>query len=205
MNKTYTYIVFILLSLIFLTNTKAVAVSADSIEILTQNMENDDKVTLLNELIIDNLYTNPVESENYAIESLKYSLETGNDSLISNSYYYLGLSYYFQDYWTLALDNFLKAINSNWGNTSNSFKARCTNNIGICYEYLGEYEKSASYYFETIATSEKQNNELLTARAQLNIGMLYIRMRNYEEAIKILLNALPTHFYKEPKLKITQM
>jgi len=202
MNKTYTYIVLIFLSLIFFINTKAVAVSADSIEILTQNMENNDKVTLLNELIIDNLYTNPVESENYAIESLKYSLETGNDSLIANSYYYLGLSYYFQDYWTLALDNFLKAINSNWGNTSNSFKARCTNNIGICYEYLGEYEKSASYYFETIATSEKQNNELLTARAQLNIGMLYIRMRNYEEAIKMLLNALPTLVKLDDKYNI---
>ena len=145
-----------------------------------------DKVVLLHKLYNDNRYSNLTQANNYALEALDIAQNIENDSLIAESYYRIGLSYYYMDYWSLAIDNFLLAIESDYGKSSPLFTSRCSNNIGICYEYLGKYPKAAAYYFKSVDASEKNGDSLLVAKTQLNIGMLYIRMWEYNKSIKIL-------------------
>ena len=151
-----------------------------------------EKVILLHKLCLDNLYSNPKQANTYALESLDLAKKTRNDSLIAYSYYHIGLSYYFMDFWSLAVENYLLAKVTKWGKASAKFNARCSNNLGICYEYLGEYKKAAEQYFNSLNTSEKLGDELLAARIQLNIGMLYLRMREYEKSVTTLKLSLKT-------------
>jgi len=69
-----------------------------------------------------NLNTNPELSGEYAREMLRLVTAAGNDSLIAKAYYNLGLSYYFREFWTLASENFMGAIDSKWGGKSEVFK-----------------------------------------------------------------------------------
>jgi len=149
-----------------------------------------ERIGILHQLVVENLFTDPMKAKDYALESLYLANEENNDSLLSHSYYRLGLAYLYAEYWTLATENFLDAMNTNWAKADKLFSARCSNNAGICYEYLGDYESSAQFYFKSLEISEELGDKLLAAKAQLNIGMLYIRMLEYEKAIKILETSL---------------
>jgi AraC-like DNA-binding protein/Tfp pilus assembly protein PilF len=167
---------------------------ANETDSLTQQLKvtkGIDKLVLLNKLILKDIYTDPVLSGEYAGEMMRLAVDTENDSMISKSYYNLGLSYYFRDFWTLASDNFILAINSKWGSRSEMFTARCSNNVGICFEYMGEYEKAAHYYYNAIKASENLGDTLLTARTRLNLGMLYFKMKDETKAKKMFLASLP--------------
>jgi len=54
--------------------------------------------------------------------------------------------------------------------------------VGICFEFLGEYEKAVSYYYKAIIASEKLGDKLLNACSGLNLGMVYFRMNNEKKA-----------------------
>jgi len=172
--------------LIMIFNFTAFSADTDSLALLIPESKNDQRIELLHKSIVKQLVKNPNLALEYSMESIDLSKQLQRDSLLAYSYYYAALAYYFQDYWNLSADYYTKAMESNWGSTSNLFRARCANNIGICFEYLGEYEKTANYYFQSIAASEQLGDELLTARTQLNLGMLYIRMKEYHKAVEIL-------------------
>ncbi len=64
------------------------------------------------------------------------------------------------------------------------FYAALANNIAIDYELLGEYNKSAEYYFKALKIKEPQKDSLFIAKTFMNLGLLDIKMHKPTEAIQ---------------------
>lgn len=118
-------------------------------------------------------------------ELILYSIKEKNDSLLSWSYHYNALAYYYMDYYKLSNLIYHKAISTNWAKTSPtaaSFNAFCTLNIGCNYQSLGEYDKAAENFYKSINLNEQLNLPYVVAEVQLDLAQLNISIGNYDEA-----------------------
>lgn len=59
-------------------------------------------------------------------------------------------------------------------------------NTGVNYYYLGEYDKSLSFYEQALELAWKQGNEELTAKIYNNIAVIYKSRGEYEKALDYL-------------------
>ena len=159
-----------------------------------------EKVLLIHQLTRTYFYKNSTKARDLSLEALQLSEELQNDSLIAYSLKYLGLAYYFMDYWKLSVEYYKKSMATRHAQNTLHFKAALANNIAIDYELLGEYDKSAEYYFEALRIKELQKDSLFIAKIHLNLGLLDIKMQKYDEAIQKFKFALPL-FVKENDIR----
>ena len=189
MNLRKSIFIALLLSFLFISAEEKIQ---DTLQDQMVTASKPERIIFLHKKLVDYLFTDAMKAKDYALESLNLAVEENIDSLIAESYYRLGLAYLYAEYWSLASECYVNAMDTEWGQKNKLFSARCANNAGICNEYLGEYEASARFYFMSLEASEEFGDELLAARSQLNIGMLYIRMQEYNKAINILEISLST-------------
>ncbi len=184
-------LLILLFIIVLFGNNPAYSDTTDSLLQRLSSAKGIERMNILNDLTLKNLTVNPEKSTDYAEQMLLYAKSVQHDSMVTRAYYALGLSYYFREYWNLAAENFVNAIEYNPDEVSELFKAQCSNNAGICFDFLGEYEKAASFYFKTIAVGEKLADTLLTARARLNLGMIYVHMQDMDKAAEMFRLSLP--------------
>lgn len=58
------------------------------------------------------------------------------------------------------------------------------NNIGIAYDYLGNYPSALHHFFRALSYSEKYHNKEGEAYSLSNIGLIYGYQQKYQEALK---------------------
>jgi len=151
------------------------------------------KILALNNFANNAAWNEPDLVKEVAEGLISYALSEKNDSLLAWSTHYLGLSYYNMHYSTLSIETYEKALALAWTKNSpsaGSFRAFCTLNIGCNYEFLGEFDKAASYYYSSIRMNEDLGVPYVAAEAKLDVASLNIRMNNPEEARKNILEAL---------------
>ena len=83
-----------------------------------------------------------------------------------------------------ALDIFTKALNESEIESNGKFRAISLFNIAITYLILGDYNKSISYFQDTLKTYYAKNTPEITAEALRGIAGNYARKYNYREALK---------------------
>lgn len=164
----------------------------DSLALQLENAKGEEKIHLLHEYTLDHVYSDYAIALEYAKESVELSLEMDKDSLLAYSYYYMAIAYYYKADWQLSIDYFIKAMESDWGKSSDRIQANCAGFAGISYKRLGEYEKSVSCYYQSIKAGERLGDTLRIARTQLNLGSLYMKMNEYGKAVKIMKPCLET-------------
>ncbi len=151
------------------------------------------KVNALNNWANEALWNEPDLVKDVANELIRYASENNNDSLLSWSYHYLGISYYNMHYWNLSLETYQKALETDWAKNSKDasyFRAFCALNIGCNYEYLGNFDKALKYYYKSIQMNEELGIPYVAAEAKLDVASLNIRMNNPKEARINILESL---------------
>ena len=176
------------------------SINRDSLTAEINLMEGGNKVLLIHQLTRTYFFEDPVKARDLSLKALDISKVIHNDSLIAYSYNYLGLAYYFLDYWKLSVDNYKKSMATMHAKNSPYFNAALANNIAIDYEMLGEYDKSAEYYYKGLKIIEGSGDSLFVAKAYMNLGLLDIKMHKPTEAIQKFKFALPI-FIKESDIR----
>ena len=181
---------------LFATFRNTSATINDSLITKLKSSEGKEKVLLIHQLTRKYFFEKPTKARDLSLEALKLSKELGNDSLVAYSYNYLGLAYYFLDYWTLSVNSYKKSMATEYAKNSLHFNAALANNIAIDYELLGEYNKSVEYYLKALKIKEPQKDSSFIAKTFMNLGLLDIKMHKPSEAIKKFKFSLPI-FIKE--------
>ena len=199
-------IIFIIIPLVVLAGVKCFAGKPMKDSILTVILEAKEgrhinsikadvgpKILALNNWTNDALWNQPDIVKEVAEELIPYAIAEKNDSLLSWLHHYLGISYHNMHFWNLSIDTYKKALKTNWAKNSESagsFRAFCNLNIGCNYEMFGNYDKAASYYYNSIRMNEDLGIPYVAAEAKLDLASLYIRMNNHNEARKYVQEAI---------------
>jgi serine phosphatase RsbU (regulator of sigma subunit)/Tfp pilus assembly protein PilF len=101
---------------------------------------------------------------------------------------------------TLALENFLQAVEiqksiNDLGGLSGTY-----NNLGFIYKNQGDIEKSLDYYFKSLKIKEELNNKIGVATTLNNIAIIYSRQKNYDKAISFFKKSLKIEDELENKI-----
>jgi len=125
----------------------------------------------------------------FLLEGLKY-YTLANDSLgIMRSYYNLGYFYgTFEDF-PKAIENFREAEEYAIGLNHEKLLASIYNNLGLMYNYVGQYDMANNYHFKSLQLSEK-NGVKAVGNTHLNIGLNYYKEGNLEKSIEHHFKAL---------------
>lgn len=133
----------------------------------------------------------PREAESYALRYHMRAIEIGNDSLIAQSYHYLGMVNYYLSRPYLSNQYYRRALESPFGQRSALLQEKCWNNMGINYALTGEYTLSLDAYLKSLRLSEAKGEAVDVAKTWLNICELYIQQQiNFTEAEQQLESAL---------------
>ncbi len=69
-------------------------------------------------------------------------------------------------------------------------KATSLNNIGVAYDYQGNYDKALEYYIKALRLNEALNDKQRIATSLNNIGVIYYYQGNFHETLKYYKRAL---------------
>lgn len=114
-------------------------------------------------------------SDNYEIAK---NLNSNADSIFNTSEYKDALKKYEEAYSYIQLTD------------SINLQSEIMNNIGICHDYLGEYDIALSIYNKAIKLNKKHNYKAGVAMTINNIGALYFFWDKYDLALENYLQSL---------------
>ena len=121
------------------------------------------------------------------------AMESNNDSLVAQSYYYLGVVNYYLSRPYLSNQYYQRALKTPFGQRSTYMQEKCWNNMGVNYALLGEHSNALDAYLKSLKLSEAKGDEVDIARSWLNISELYLQQQtNLEEVERRLKEALNT-------------
>src|SRR6056297_2326489 len=122
----------------------------------------------------------------YAGKANAFALQTGNDSLISYTYYLKGMVYYYKGYFKASNQSYLRALLSVFTGRRPSFKSKLCNNIGVNYDVLTEYDKALDYYLRSLEIEKQLDNRRGIAQSNITIGLVHLWEQDYEKAGRYL-------------------
>ncbi len=139
--------------------------------------------------------------DNYS-KALTIDKKIGNQKWIASDISNLGIIYFTEGNYNKALEFYNKALKINSEISNNRDISMNLGNIGNVYHKLGDdslnnikksdslYKIALGYYFEAIKIDEKLDRKLGIAIKLGNIGELYFKMKNYQEAEKYTKRAI---------------
>lgn len=105
--------------------------------------------------------------------------------LEADAYNMLGMLFSFVGYETVALDNYLSAVQSAKKNRNVQEEVSSLLNAGVLYQGLADYRKAMQYYKkarETAGSAQKSPEMMMTLLCLIQEAQLLCRMEKYEEA-----------------------
>lgn len=176
----------------------------DSLKIELENHKSKDtvRVNILNHLAFYNYRNNPPQAVDYIEESLKLANELKVPKFTAHSYYIKAVIYTEQANFSIAKDNYEKAIQ--FYTTIEDLKGleKCNNALGVLYTYKGEYENALACYKEAMAIAKKRNDEKIIKAYSYNIALIYSNTGNYDKALEIFNKSLIQNWNEKDTLGI---
>lgn len=111
------------------------------------------------------------------------------DSIYARAHYYLATAYYYKGYYFISADYYKRAIATGFARNNPKFRGRCMNNLGIVYDLTDQLELSLKSYIASMEIDAMLGDSTGLAQSQNNIGLLYLNMKQIEEAKKYLTDA----------------
>ncbi len=133
----------------------------------------------------------------YAEMANGLALETQSDSLITLSYYTRGMVYYYKGYFKASNEYYHRALQTTYAEQNPSFQSKLLNNIGVNYDVLTEFDKALDNYIRSLDIEKELENKPGVAQTNINIGLVYIWEKNFEQAFRYL-NEARTYFEAHP-------
>ncbi|MBK9285384.1 MAG: tetratricopeptide repeat protein [Sphingobacteriaceae bacterium] len=77
-----------------------------------------------------------------------------------------------------------------YGNGSTKTVCDANSNLGICYDYLGNYSEAIKHYLRSMQIAEFNKDSVAIARGGNNLGTIYFQQHDYKTAISYFLKSL---------------
>jgi tetratricopeptide (TPR) repeat protein/DNA-binding CsgD family transcriptional regulator len=172
---------------IFAQNQKQI----DSLKkIITKTQQDTSSVISLLELGDQYEHNKPDSALIYYNRALDLSKEIKSQTLIAKCSRYIGIIYYYQGFYTKAIDYHIKSLNSYKKIGDKKGISGSYNNIGLVYEYQGVYTKAISYYLKSLKISEEIGDINVISSAYNNIGGLHSNQGAYDKALSYFFKSL---------------
>ncbi len=168
---------------------------ADSLYQKINELSDGEKADALARLAKSLWSTNPDTTLLLAEEILEIADQIDNDSLRFKGYNIMGVSQYYLQKPYDAIPNFENALSISKKADYKKGISTASNNLGLTYDYLGNYKLSAHYYYQALQTDLETNNDKGVASTYLNLGNIYYYLGDYEKALDYMTNSL--NIYKK--------
>ncbi len=123
-------------------------------------------------------------------EDLELSTKLGSEKSIASAYCALGLVYWNQGNYSLALDHFFKSLKIDERIGNKRGIGVNTVDIGNIYANEGEYSKANDYYFKALAIDETVKDSIGLDILNQNIGECYASLKDYSNALAFFSKAM---------------
>lgn len=110
-----------------------------------------------------------------------------------------------QKKFTLALENYQRALELSESTTEKTFKARGLTDLGDYYFKMGDYQQAIHYNQEALAIRLEINIKNGMITNYMNLGQIFNKQGKYNDAISVLMQALKLAEEIGVKLKIYQI
>lgn len=159
-------------------------------QIITLAKQDTNKVITLLELGDQYEHNKPDSALVCYHRALDISKEIKSQTLIAKCSRYIGIIYYYQGFYTKAIDYHIKSLNASKKIGDNKGISGSYNNIGLVYEYQGAYTKAISYYLKSLKISEEIGDKKVIQSACNNIGGIHYNQGSYDEALSYFFKSL---------------
>jgi tetratricopeptide (TPR) repeat protein len=159
-------------------------------QIITLAKQDTNKVITLLELGDQYEHNKPDSALVCYHRALDISKEIKSQTLIAKCSRYIGIIYYYQGFYTKAIDYHIKSLNASKKIGDNKGISGSYNNIGLVYEYQGAYTKAISYYLKSLKISEEIGDKKVIQSACNNIGGIHYNQGAYDEALSYFFKSL---------------
>lgn len=159
-------------------------------QIITLAKQDTNKVITLLELGDQYEHNKPDSALVCYHRALDISKEIKSQTLIAKCSRYIGIIYYYQGFYTKAIDYHIKSLNAYKKIGDKKGISGSYNNIGLVYEYQGAYTKAISYYLKSLKISEEIGDKKVIQSACNNIGGIHYNQGAYDEALSYFFKSL---------------
>lgn len=148
-----------------------------------------EQINLLNELSVNNRYSNVLKAKYYALHALKISEKENNQRKIADALKNLGAANQLAGYYDSAIQCYRLAVNKyrlveDLKGTSGSL-----NNLGVIFLDRNQYDSAQFYFEQSLKIKLAQNDSIGITRTLLNIGTISLYKGNFEDAFQNFIKA----------------
>lgn len=148
-----------------------------------------EQINLLNELSVNNRYSNVLKAKYYALTALKISEKENNQRKIADALKNLGAANQLAGYYDSAIQCYRLAVNKyrmvdDLKGTSGSL-----NNLGVIFLDRNQYDSAQFYFEQSLKIKLAQNDSIGITRTLLNIGTISLYKGNFEDAFQNFIKA----------------
>ncbi|MCH8318308.1 MAG: tetratricopeptide repeat protein, partial [Bacteroidetes bacterium] len=191
-NKSIFFKIFLLISLLSVSDTFAEQSKLDSLLIVLKTAKDTNKVRVLNDLCWEYRPIDPDKALQYGKKALSLGKKSGFKFEIAKSLNNLGNVYLFQSGYEKAIEYYRQALKIQKELKNKQEIAASINNIGVVYMYQGNYEKTLEFFIKSLKMREGLGNTQEVAASLGNVGIVYWYLGNYEKAIEYYLQCIDT-------------
>jgi len=129
--------------------------------------------------------------QDYDLEDTNdFSRQTGNDTLEGDILNQIGIFYYSQCQYYIALLYFEESLNLSREIDDRASEGATLNNIGSVYHNLGQYDGALEYYKDALNISRGIGDRSLEGATLNSIGSVYHNLGQYDDALEYYKDAL---------------
>lgn len=176
--KKYLSILFIFISICSFAQTQQ---SIDSLESILKHAKGNEKIEALRQLALLYLNESPQKAFETAHKAYYYATFTDNATLLSDTYFTIGLLHAK----TSALDSakyyFNKAQKTS---VTNEQTAKILDNFGMIYRDLSNYDSALICHNQALKLEQVLGDHEAVATCYKNIGNVYMQMAKYDDALE---------------------
>ena len=168
------------LCVVLVSTASAQQKTIDSLESILERAKGNEKIEVLQKL--SSLYLNESTQKAFktAFQAYHYATFTNNPSILSDSYYTLGILHFKTSDFDSAKFYLNKALKTS---VTNAQTAEILDNLGTIYKDLSSYDSSLLFHNQALRLQQVLGNRDAVAICYKNIGNVYMQMAKYEDAL----------------------
>jgi two-component system, NarL family, sensor kinase len=150
----------------------------------------EDEYKALTKLSLENRKTAPASSLIYATEALELAQQLDNKRFQAEAHNNIGVANSYSSEYSLALEQFFKAMVLLEQENDSNLIAITLNNIGNIYFQSGDKDQAIQYYLKSLEIKEKTKNYKNLTSTLINLGSLYNSKGSHEKAVTYISRAI---------------
>ncbi|MEZ4971877.1 MAG: tetratricopeptide repeat protein [Cyclobacteriaceae bacterium] len=162
----------------------------DSLRSMVSSTSDTVRITALNNLAYEVVFSDPVEAQEIANQSIDESTELEYAKGLLGGYRVLGISHDLRSEYVQAIDAYKKAMPIALQLNEPAQTASVQNVLGVAYYHLSQYNVALEYFLDALKLTEKTGKPRYLANIYTNIGLVYHDQNDLDKALDYYEKAL---------------